>query len=544
MSEKVYGIDLGTTYSCIATVDENGARVIANKESEFTTPSVVNFADPTMVVVGAVAKENAVIDPQNTVSLVKTLMGRTDCAITYNGERKSPEEVSSYILRKLAGDAATLTNEDVKNVVITCPAYFGTLEKEATKNAGLIAGLNVLEIINEPTAAAISYGVTNSDKTQTVLVYDLGGGTFDVTIMRIEPGKISMICSDGNHDLGGKNWDAELMAYIAQEFASSTGFDGEFDEFEEQDLRIKTEKAKKTLTETTTALVPMQAGTYRGKVIIERDTFEQITEGLLNETLVLTDNCIQVAKEKGFDKIDEILLVGGSSKMPQIKRAVDAKYGKDAKLTDPDFAVAKGAAIYAADMLGLIEFDIEGKFRYIGDIPLPTPDPDPKPKPTDTIGGSTTPVKPAITFEYITTKSYAIEVLVDDGKDMKCNNMIFKDDTIPESGEVTVTKTFGTAEANMANVDLKVYESTFKDEYYDVDEEFLLGNAILELPGNLPANSPIEVTFTLNKEGILIITGRDPVGGKDITATLQATGVMSNEKVEEIKKKTGGLVVM
>lgn len=520
MSEKVYGIDLGTTYSCIATVDENGAKVIPNKESEFTTPSVVNFADPTMVVVGAVAKENAVIDPQNTVSLVKTLMGRTDCAITYNGERKSPEEVSSYILRKLAGDAATLTNEDVKNVVITCPAYFGTLEKEATKNAGLIAGLNVLEIINEPTAAAISYGVTNSDKTQTVLVYDLGGGTFDVTIMRIEPGKISMICSDGNHDLGGKNWDAELMAYIAQEFASSMGFDGEFDEFEEQDLIIKTEKAKKTLTETTTAIVAIQAGTCKGKVIIKRDTFEQITEGLLNETLVLTDNCIQVAKEKGFEEIDEILLVGGSSKMPQVKRAVDAKYGKDAKLTDPDFAVAKGAAIYAADMMGI----------------------DPN-KPIDTIGGHTTPVKSAITFEYITTKSYAIEVLVD-GQDMKCNNMIFKDDTIPETGKVTVTKTFGTAEANMTNVDLKVYESTFKDEYYDVDEEFLMGNAILELPGNLPAHSPIEVTFTLDKSGILTITGRDPVGGKDITATLQATGVMSNEKIEEIKGTSSSIVVM
>lgn len=544
MSEKVYGIDLGTTYSCIATIDENGAKVIPNKESEFTTPSVVNFADPTMVVVGAVAKDNAVIDPQNTISLVKTLMGRTDCAITYNGERKSPEEVSSYILRKLTGDAATLTNEDVKNVVITCPAYFGTLEKEATKNAGLIAGLNVLEIINEPTAAAISYGVTNSDKTQTVLVYDLGGGTFDVTIMRIEPSKISMICSDGNHDLGGKNWDAELMAYIAQEFSSSTGFDGEFDEFEEQDLRIKTEKAKKTLTETTTARVPIQAGTCRGQVVIDRETFEQITEGLLNETLVLTDNCIQVAKEKGFEEIDEILLVGGSSKMPQVKRAVDAKYGKDAKLTDPDFAVAKGAAIYAADMMGKLDLSDDGKIIFNDDVTIrPSETNTGSNNSTDTLGGSTSSVTPAMTFEYITTKSYAIEVLVD-GKDMKCNNMILKDDTIPESGEVTVTKTFGTAEANMTSVDLKVYESTFKDEYYDVDEEFMLGNAILELPGNLPAHSPIEVTFTLNKEGILIITGRDPVGGKDITATLQATGVMSNEKIEELKSTSSSIVVM
>ncbi len=527
MSEKVYGIDLGTTYSCIATVDENGeAKVIQNKESEFTTPSVVNFADPTMVMVGSAAKENAVVDPDNTVSLVKTLMGRTDCAITYNGERKSPEEVSSYILRKVTEDAATLTNEEVHNVVITCPAYFGTLEKEATKNAGIIAGLNVLEIINEPTAAAISYGVTNSDKTQTVMVYDLGGGTFDVTIMRIEPGKISMICSDGNHDLGGKNWDAELMAYIAQEFAAATGFGEDFDAYEEQDLRLKTEKAKKTLTEASTARVAIQAGSCRSSVVVERDTFEQITESLLNQTLVLTDNCIQIAKEKGYDTIDEILLVGGSSKMPQVKRAVDAKYGINSKLTDPDFAVAKGAALYAL-------------MKCSAPVSLSK---------GDTLGGAKKsveeePVLPPMKFEYITTKSYALEVL-DENEESRCRNMIFKDTKIPESGEVTVTKTFGTAEANQDSVDLKVYESVFADEYYDIDEEFLLGNAVLELPGNLPAYSPIEVTFTLNNEGILIITGRDPVGGKDISATLQATGVMSQEKVEEIKKTSSKVRIM
>ena len=205
MAKYVFGIDLGTTYSCIAYVDETGrATVINNQEGTNTTPSVVNFASPTQVVVGQVAKENAVIDPQNTVSLVKTLMGKSNFAISYNGEDVSPEEASSYILRKLAGDASKLIDAEVKDVVITCPAYFGTAERTATKNAGEIAGLNVIEIISEPTAAALYYGCAKEQGEKTVLVYDLGGGTFDVTVMHVSPGKIEMVCSDGNHELGGK----------------------------------------------------------------------------------------------------------------------------------------------------------------------------------------------------------------------------------------------------------------------------------------------------------------------------------------------------
>ena len=542
MSDKVLGIDLGTTYSCIATVKESGteADVIANKESKFTTPSVVNFADPTMVIVGDVAKENAVIDPQNTVSLVKTLMGRTDCAITYNGERKSPEEVSSYILRKVTGDASSLINDDVKNVVITCPAYFGTLETEATKNAGVIAGLNVLEIINEPTAAAIFYGCTNSEKSQTVLVYDLGGGTFDVTVMRIEPGVITMICSDGNHDLGGKNWDNALMNYIAQEFCASSGFDGEFDEFAEQDLRIKAERAKISLTEASQTRVPFQAGDKRGQVIVTREVFDEITENLLNESLEKTDNAIAAAKDKGFDVIDEILLVGGSTKMPQVKDAIVKRYGKEPLICEPDFAVAKGAALYAANLMGKLkigdgaaEENAIPSFDSLGagssgadDLNI-------------SIGGT----KGSIRINIITTKSYALEVLMEDKKPM-CRNMILKNEQLPESGEIVITKTFGTAEANMETAELKVYESDFLDEYYDIDEQCLLGTATLQLPGNLPEHSPIEVTFALNKEGILNITGKDVVGGNDITATLTAKGIMTQEQVEEIKSASKQIVVL
>ena len=218
MAKYVFGIDLGTTYSCIARVDDSArAEVIKNNEGSNTTPSVVAF-EGNNVIVGEDAKAEAVLNPETTAAFVKTLMGKTDFAFNYNGEDKTPEEISSYILRKLAQDASVQLGEEVKDVVITCPAYFGTAERTATKNAGKIAGLNVLEIISEPTAAALYYGCAKEQNEKTILVYDLGGGTFDVTIMRISSDKIEVICSDGDHDLGGKIWDEALMHYLSEQF--------------------------------------------------------------------------------------------------------------------------------------------------------------------------------------------------------------------------------------------------------------------------------------------------------------------------------------
>ena len=356
MAKYIFGIDLGTTYSCIAYVDESGrAVVVNNSEGTNTTPSVVNFASPSQVVVGQVAKENAVIDPQNTVSLVKTLMGKSNFAINYNGEDKTPEEVSAYILRKLAEDAGKLIDTGVKDVVITCPAYFGTAERTATKNAGEIAGLNVIEIISEPTAAALFYGCAKEQEEKTILVYDLGGGTFDVTIMRISAGKIEVICSDGNHQLGGKDWDTEVMNYLAAQFCAETGFDGDFDEYAQQDLRLKAEKAKQQLSSRPEVPVMLDAAGLRARVSLSRETFDDITRALLNESLEKTDAAIAVAAEKGY-KIDEILLVGGSTRMPQVSKALIEKYGIEPKILEPDEAVAKGAAIYA---LGAYEIKVE-----------------------------------------------------------------------------------------------------------------------------------------------------------------------------------------
>jgi len=357
MDKYVFGIDLGTTYSCIAYVDETGkSNTIKNSEGDYITPSVVNFASASQVVVGQIAKENSVIDPVNTVSLVKAKMGKTNFVIKYNGKDKTPEEVSSYILRKVTEDAASQIHSEVKDVVITCPAYFGTTERVATKYAGIIAGLNVLGIISEPVAAAIYYGCTEEHEEKTILVYDLGGGTFDVTVMKISSEKIQVICSEGDHDLGGKDWDAALMRYLVSEFNSQIGCSDDFDEVAKQALQLKTETAKKRLTFKDLVPVVIDSAGKVVRVNVSLETFDEITSTLLRSTLDLTDTAISVAQKKypGL-KIDEILLVGGSTRMRQVKKAIIEKYGIQPKILDPDEVVAKGAAIYAMTLSSIKE---------------------------------------------------------------------------------------------------------------------------------------------------------------------------------------------
>ena len=548
MAKYVFGIDLGTTYSCIAYVDETGrATVVNNQEGTNTTPSVVNFASPSQVVVGQVAKENAVIDPQNTVALVKTLMGKSNFAINYNGEDKSPEEVSAYILRKLAEDASKLIDTEVKDVVITCPAYFGTAERTATKNAGEIAGLNVIEIISEPTAAALYYGCAKEQGEKTILVYDLGGGTFDVTIMRIGAGKIEVICSDGNHELGGKNWDDAVMQYLAGEFCSETGFDGDFDEYAQQDLRLKAEKAKQQLSSREEVPVMLDAAGLRARISISRTTFDEITQTLLNESIEKTDAAIAVAESKGY-KVDEILLVGGSTRMPEVTKGLVEKYGIEPKILEPDEAVAKGAAIYA---LGAYELKVEEWKEKVESGEVDMNDETVKEeveKYQEKAAVSTVAIpglrgqKMSEVVTVATTKSYAIQVMKD-GVETNCN-MIKKDLPMPE-GRINKTQQFGTFDDNQLTVELVVVESDCKDDYFAVDPDLVLGTCSLELPGNLPAGAPIQVTFTLNNEGILEVTGKDMTMNKEIHATMQATAgtTMSKEDVAAAKAKSKNIAV-
>ena len=550
MSKYVFGIDLGTTYSCISRVDDTArAEVIKNNDGDNITPSVVAFEGDN-VIVGADAKAEAVLNPETTVMLVKTLMGKTDFAINYNGEDKTPEEISAFILRKLTQDASEQLGVEVKDVVITCPAYFGTAERTATKNAGKIAGLNVLEIISEPTAAALYYGCAKEQDEKTILIYDLGGGTFDVTIMRISADKIEVICSDGDHDLGGKNWDEVLIGYLANQFIEKIDYDIEFDEYAKQDLRLKAEKIKKQLTSRSQAGDMLEVMGNREKVTITRDEFDEITSTLLNETLKKTKEAIEVAKNKGYDVIDEILLVGGSTRMPQVKKALAKNFSEiEIKILEPDEAVAKGAAIHAVNVYVNNQKSLTAKdFESNEEVKVTVNGDEKELKAQDykenltfspemmSIGGNTREIVIA------TTKSFAVKVENKEGI-KSCFNMIIKNEAMP-SGFLEVSGNFSTLYDNQATVDIEIYENDYMDKYFEVDEDLKIGDAVLELPKNTPAGSPVEITLKLNKEGILEVKGLDKTGNKQVNVKFETKGVMKKEELERLTQKSQGIAVL
>jgi Molecular chaperone len=549
MSKYVFGIDLGTTYSCIARVDDTArAEVIKNNEGENITPSVVAFEGDN-VIVGNDAKAEAVLNPETTAMLVKTLMGKTDFAINYNGEDKTPEEISSYILRKLAKDASEQLGVEVKDVVITCPAYFGTAERTATKNAGIIAGLNVLEIISEPTAAALYYGCAKEQDEKTILIYDLGGGTFDVTIMKINSDKIEIVCSDGDHDLGGKNWDEVLIRYLANQFTESVGTEVEFDEYATQDLRLKAEKMKKQLTSKNRASDMLEVNGKRSKISVTREKFDEITSTLLDETLKKTQEAIEVAKNKGCSKIDEILLVGGSTRMPQVKSMLTEKFGdSEIKILEPDEAVAKGAAIHAVNVYVNNQKSLTGQdFNSDNEVKVTVNGDEKELNAKDykedltvspemmSIGGNAREIVIA------TTKSFAIKV-INNGQET-CYNMIIKNEPM-NNGVVSVSQIFGTLYYDQQTVSIEIFENDYMDEYFDVDDDLKIGEAILDMPERLPEGSPIEVTLKLNKEGILDVKGLDKTENREVNARMETKGVMSEEELEKIKQRSQAIVVL
>ena len=548
MSKYVFGIDLGTTYSCIARVDETGrAEVIKNLEGENTTPSVVAFEDNS-VIVGRDAKEESSIKPETTVLLAKSYMGKKVSMLDYNGEPKMPEEISSYILKKLIRDASEQLGVEVKDVVITCPAYFGTAERTATKNAGKIAGLNVLEIISEPTAAAIYYGCTRKLEEKTILVYDLGGGTFDVTVMRISANKIEVICSDGDHDLGGKNWDEILMVYLLNQFSQKVGYEVEPDEYLDQRLRDLAERLKKRLTSSTKASGILEGDGRQEKLSVTREEFDRMTSVYLRETMNKVDAVLEIAQSKGY-QVDEVLLVGGSTRMPQIKETLEKKFGKEkVQFLEPDEAVAKGAAIHAVNVYvnnqkNFTEKDFEAEenvqVNINGDIKeLNAKDYKEKLSFSPemmSLGGKAREVVMA------TTKSFALNPIVN-GKQIGYN-MIIKNQPL-NNGFLEVSKVFGTYFENQEIVNIAIYENDSMEEYFELEENLKLGDVNLELPKGLPKKSPIEITLKLTKEGILEVKGLDKTSNKKVKVEMNTKGIMLNEELEKIKCKVQGITLI
>lgn len=554
MAEKdtIFGIDLGTTYSCIAYVEEDAERptVVPNFEGQLTTPSVVLFEGEESRVVGSEAKSSAVLYSDRVVEMVKRHMGDSVWKFEYNGKEYSPEEISSYILLKVVKDASEHLNRPITDVVITCPAYFGIAQREATARAGEIAGLKVWEIINEPTAAAISYGLQN-EQDQVVLVYDLGGGTFDVTMIEIKAGAITVIATDGDHELGGRDWDKAVVAYLAQEWMNETGSSenptGDAESL--QGLWQNAEKAKMTLTGRASTQVAITHAGQRAGVTLTREKFDELTADLLERTIQFTKNLLEKAKARGYSSFDQLLLVGGSSKMPQVKERLMSEFRTEPKIFDPDQAVAKGAAVYGQRLaIGQqIQYKIAERMGADPEnVDLETVPEDVMQQAQQEVaresGYRIGFVKKAQETKITNVASHSFGlVVVDDSTQPYTDviaNLVLAQSPLPS----VLKKTFPTLVENQATVDLRIMENTSEDEEYrDLNSAIEIGNGELPLPPRLPEHSPIEVTFELNQQGRLHVIGREPRSGNKKEITIQTAEGLSEKDVQEIKQRVSGI---
>lgn len=542
--KRVYGIDLGTTYSAIAYVDEHGKPVIVpNQESERITPSVVLF-DGESVIVGNTAKESAKVEPHKVVSRVKDNMGNPNWVAEVEGKTYKPEEIASFVLRKLVEDAAVALalDEPITDVVVTVPAYFGTEQREATAIAGQLAGLNVRAVLNEPTAAAIAFGLEQSDD-QVVLVYDLGGGTFDVTMIEIKDKLIRVICTGGDHRLGGALWDEAVVVHLAEQFREQTGVESDpMDDAEVlNDLFLQAERGKKTLSQRDKAPFRVTHAGQQARVELDRPKFEELTQHLLDRTIELTREMLEEAVKKGYTKYDKILLVGGATRMPQVPARVAAEFGVEPESFDPDEAVAKGAALFGLkealqdEVRSVLEDALPSAQRgEDGQINIDEVSQAQVEKALDAIEAKfdftlTGPVRDLVNTKIVNVLSRSLGVVAKDDKGK--DQVVF---LLKRNSEVPMdyAMTFGTDQPNQAGADIQVMAGGQEDSPDPVNCEEI-GTAQLNLPAGLPPRSPIRVKFAISRDGRLTVTGTDLTGGGSIDVEFETEAVMSADEIAE-----------
>ena len=486
---KVIGIDLGTTNSCVAVKEGDNVTVIPNPEGQRTTPSVVAFTKDGEILVGQLAKRQAIVNPDRTIMSIKRSMG-TDKTVTVDGKAYTPQQISAMILQKLKKDAEEYLGTAVTDAVITCPAYFTDAQRQATKDAGTIAGLNVLRIINEPTAACLAYGVNLEKGDHKIMVYDLGGGTFDVSILDVGDGVFEVLSTAGDNLLGGDDWDNAVVEWLAAEFKKSDGIDLLKDKMAAQRLREAAEKAKVELSsmQETTISLPFITADANGPKHLElkltRAKFEDLTRSLLDKTITPVKTAM---KDAGLEasQINKILLVGGSTRMPMVQKLVTELMGKEpSKGINPDECVAMGAAIQGAILAG------EQQGIVLVDVtPLSLG--------LETLGG---------VFTKIIEKNTAIPV--------------------------SKSQVFTTAADNQPQVEIHVLQG----ERAMAGDNVSLGRFFLDGIKPAPRGIPqIEVTFDIDANGIVNVTAKDKATGKAQNITIQSSR-LSDEEIEKMRR--------
>lgn len=548
---STYGIDLGTTYSCIAKLDQNGnPEVIQNYvDGTYTLASAVYFEeDSGNTLYGESAKEYMETSPERLIQFVKREIGRPN-GKTYNidGKEYTAIEISALILKKLKLMAEE-QGESVTDVIITCPAYFGFEEREATRTAGELAGMNVMDLIDEPTAAAVSYCYREFQENQTVAVYDLGGGTFDISVLGMsvvkgpngeDRNQVKQLASAGDDYLGGKDWDDILYNILLDRYCQEVGMDpGDLDPDTRQSVRSKVEKTKKNLSQTDSAKVKIKSDAGPINIVVTREEFEEATSHLLAKTMDLMEVAL---RDAGNVNIDKVLLVGGSTNMPMVKNAVEARFPGIVKVEDPERAVAKGAAVYASIIVE--PTPVPGPGDEVNSNPIGDSSELEKPVVKNGWGGISAdgesgPIVPQ------SPRSFGPGVFI--GGEYTVDNLIIKGTELP----ATSTKVYGTMADNQTGVRLSVFESMTLEERVrpcedpegnpqDTNPEYLmkaLGQLVLELPPNTPAGTKIEVTFLIDAGGIHVTAKNLVTGESNSTRIEYATSMSADDKKKAVDK--------